>query len=136
MPTARRSSRKQAAALRLSDRVIGRILFRHLEIHPYKIVIAQELSERDFGTPITLCQDLIRSVHSTDGLMFSDETRFHFSDTVNKQNFRYRNDTKRWQLHEWPLHSPKVNVVCVFNFGALGPFFFVFFFKKMVSLLQ
>ena len=39
----RRSARKHAAALRLSDRSVRRILHRDLRMHPYKIAIAQKL---------------------------------------------------------------------------------------------
>ncbi|KAF2882132.1 hypothetical protein ILUMI_24054 [Ignelater luminosus] len=43
----RRSARKHASALRLSDRSVRRILRDDLHFHPYKMAIVQELSERD-----------------------------------------------------------------------------------------
>ena len=54
----RRSVRKHAIALQLSERRVRRMLHRDLKMHPYKMVIAQELSDRDFETRVTLCQDL------------------------------------------------------------------------------
>ncbi|KAF2893489.1 hypothetical protein ILUMI_12684 [Ignelater luminosus] len=42
----RRSARKHASALRLSDRSVRRILRDDLHFHPYKMAIVQELSER------------------------------------------------------------------------------------------
>lgn len=121
----RRSSRKHAAALRLSDRSVRRILHRDLKLHPYKIVITQELSERDFETRTTLCRELLRNVRPTDVLIFSDEAHFHLSGTVNKQNFRYWSGNNPRELHQRPLHSPKVTVWCaVFKFGVWGPYFF------------
>ncbi|KAF2878670.1 hypothetical protein ILUMI_27507 [Ignelater luminosus] len=41
----RRSARKHASALRLSDRSVRRILRDDLHFHPYKMAIVQELSE-------------------------------------------------------------------------------------------
>nr|CAH7745761.1 unnamed protein product [Callosobruchus chinensis] len=46
----RRSAVKHAAALRLSDRSVGRILHADLKFHPYKMVIVQELSSHSFVT--------------------------------------------------------------------------------------
>ncbi|KAF2879890.1 hypothetical protein ILUMI_26285 [Ignelater luminosus] len=43
----RRSARKHASALRLSDRSVRRILRDDLHFHPYKMAIVQELSERE-----------------------------------------------------------------------------------------
>ncbi|KAF2893466.1 hypothetical protein ILUMI_12705 [Ignelater luminosus] len=42
----RRSARKHASALRLSDRSVRRILRDDLHFHPYKMAIVQELSEQ------------------------------------------------------------------------------------------
>ncbi|PNF42023.1 hypothetical protein B7P43_G12304 [Cryptotermes secundus] len=41
------SALKHAAALGLSDRSVRRILHRNLHMHPYKMMVTQELSERD-----------------------------------------------------------------------------------------
>jgi hypothetical protein len=44
---------------------------------------------------------------------------------VNKQNYRYWSETNPRQLHERPLHSPKVSVWCgVGSIGVIGPYFF------------
>jgi hypothetical protein len=48
-------------------------------MHPYKIVIAQELSERDRETRITSCQELLWNVPRTAVLLFTDEAYFHLS---------------------------------------------------------
>jgi hypothetical protein len=45
--------------------------------------------------------------------------------TVNKQNFRYWCHSNPRELHQRPLHSPKVTVWCaIFEFGVWGPYFF------------
>ena len=43
----RRSARRHALALRLKEFSVRRILHKDLHYHPYKIQVAQELSERD-----------------------------------------------------------------------------------------
>jgi len=79
----RRSARKQAAALRLFDRSVRRILHQDLWMHPYKIAIAQKLKGRDFENFTKLFCDLL-NVHFTDVVCFSNEAHFHLSGTVNK----------------------------------------------------
>jgi hypothetical protein len=55
----------------------------------------------------------------------SDETHFHLSGTVNKQNFHYWAAENPQELHQRPLHSPRVTVWCAFTeFGMWGPYFF------------
>jgi hypothetical protein len=55
----------------------------------------------------------------------TDEVRFHFSGFVNKQNLRYWSSVNPKELHEMPLHSPKVTVWCgVGAFRIVGPYFF------------
>ena len=71
----RRSARKHAAALRLSDRSVRRILHLDLRMHPYKIAFAQKLKGRDFENRTKLCRDLL-NVPVTD-VLFSDEAHFH-----------------------------------------------------------
>lgn len=121
----RRSARKHAAALHLSDRSVRRILHQELKMHPYKIVVTQELFPRDLETRTTLCRDLLRNVPRTDVMLFTDEAHFHLSGTVNKQNFRYWSEHNPQELHQRPLHSPKVTVWCaIFAYGVWGPYFF------------
>lgn len=121
----RRSAKKHAAALGISDRSVRRILHRDLKMHPYKIVTTQELSERDCGVRVRLCQDLLRNIRPEDVVIFSDEAHFHLSGTVNSQNCRYWCERNPQELHQRPLHSPKVTVWCaVYNSGVIGPYFF------------
>ena len=74
----RRSARKHVIALQLSEHSVRRMLHRNLKMHPYKMEIEQELSDRDFETRVTLCQDLFRNIPRTAVLLFSD-----LSSTVN-----------------------------------------------------
>ena len=53
-----RSARKHAAALRISSTSVRRILHKELQMHPYKIMLAQELNENDFETRRALCLEI------------------------------------------------------------------------------
>ena len=121
----RRSALKHAAALGLSDRSVKLILHTHLHMHPYKMMITQELSERDFETRRAVCEDILQNIPVGVVLISSDEAHFHLSGTVNKQNFRYWATENLQEIHQRPLHTPYVTVWCAFaEFGVLGPYFF------------
>jgi hypothetical protein len=53
-----RSARRQALALRLKEFSVCRILHEGLHYHPYKIQVAQELSERDKVSRLHFCSEL------------------------------------------------------------------------------
>jgi hypothetical protein len=119
------SAWKHVDAVRLSYWSVWRILQQNLKMHPYKIVIARELSERDCESCTTFCRELLWNVPHTAVLLFTDEAHFHLSGTVNKQNFQCWSNNNPRKLHQWPLHSSKVTVWCaIFEFGVWGPYFF------------
>jgi len=121
----RRSARKHTAALGISDRTVRRILHTDLRMHPYKIMVAQELSVTDWETRRTLSEDILQHVPPTAVLRCSDEAHFYLSGTVNKQNFRYWAENNLYDLHQRPVHSPRVTVWCaVSRLGVVGPYFF------------
>ena len=94
-------------------------------MHPYKMMLAQELSERDWETRQTLCQEVQQHVPRAAVVLFSDEAHFHLCGTVNKQNFRYWAVDNHRELHERPLHSPHVTDWCaIAEFGVWGLYFF------------
>ena len=120
----RRSARKHASALELSDRSVRRILHYDLHFHPYKMAIVQELSERDFNSRRNACEVLLEVVPENAIVFFSDEAHFHLCGSVNKQNMRYWAYTNPRELHQRPLHSPKVTVWCaISSSGIIGPWF-------------
>ncbi|PNF29530.1 hypothetical protein B7P43_G01911 [Cryptotermes secundus] len=89
------------------------------------MMVTQELSERDFETRKAACEDILQNIPSGAVLISSDEAHFHLSGTVNKQNFRYWSAENPQELHQRPLHSPRVTVWCaVAEFGVWGPYFF------------
>jgi len=80
----RRSARKHASALGISDRSVRRILHDELHFHPYKLVIVQELSERDFNARRNACEALLEHVPQDALVFFSDEAHFYLTGCVNK----------------------------------------------------
>lgn len=121
----RRSARKHAAALGISNRSMRRILHKELHFHPYKMVVVQELLPRDFHNRVTACETLLEDLPHDALVFFSDEAHFHLSGCVNKQNMRYWSDNNPRELHERPLHSDRVTVWCAMSRnGIIGPFFF------------
>ncbi|GBO00070.1 hypothetical protein AVEN_246997-1 [Araneus ventricosus] len=84
----RRSARKQASALGLSQRSLRRILHEDLKFHPYKMMLVQEMKECDWPNRKKCCEVLFENVVPDDVVLSSDEAHFHLSGCVNKQNFR------------------------------------------------
>lgn len=112
MQSPRRSARKHAAALQISQRTMTRILHCDLKLHPYKIAVVQELSPADWEKRRDCCNLILQVVPPNAVLWTSDEAHFHLSGCVNKQNCRYWAAEYPRELHERPLHSPKVTVWC------------------------
>lgn len=121
----RRSARKHAAALGISDRTVRRILHGELHFHPYKLAVVQQLTARDFNARQTACESLLENLPPDALVFFSDEAHFHISGCVNKQNMRYWSGDNPRELHEKPLHCERVTVWCAFSkAGIIGPYFF------------
>ena len=57
-----RSARKHASALEISDRTVRRILHCDLKLHPYKIMVTQELSPTDWGKRKDCCNEILTVV--------------------------------------------------------------------------
>ena len=120
-----RSARKHSLSLGLSSRSVRRILHRDLRMYPYKTMIAQELTAADLETRKHFCLMFEQSVPPDDTVIFSDEAHFHLNGSVNKQNSRYWAKENPRELHERPLHCPRVTVWCGISIiGILGPYFF------------
>ena len=95
------------------------MLHQELGMHPYKMMLAQELSERDWETRQTLCQEVQQHIPRAAVVLFSNEAPFHLCGTVNKQNFPYWAVDNPRELHERLLHSPCVTVWCaIAEFGV------------------
>jgi hypothetical protein len=53
-------------------------------MHPYKMIITQELSARDFATHRAACEDILQNIPPGAVLISSDEAHFNLSVTVKK----------------------------------------------------
>jgi len=106
----RRSARKHAVALAISDCSLRRILHEDLSFHPYKLMLVQELDATDYDNRLNLCRQILLQIPPTATFFCSNKAHFHFSGTVNKQNFRYWAENNPQRLHERLLYSPKVTV--------------------------
>ena len=121
----KRSAHKHAMALGISSQSLRRILHANLKLHPYKMMLAQELSERDHANRRAISAEILEQVPAATVLLSSDEAHFHISVAVNKQNFRYWAESNPRELQERLLHSPRVTVWCaVADLGVIGPYFF------------
>ena len=88
-------------------------------------MVAQELPEGDHETCAACCKNIFENVCADAVLITSDETHFHLSGSVNKQNFCYWSKSNPRELHEKLLHSQQKTVWCALaNFGVWGTYFF------------
>uniref|UniRef100_A0A1Y1JZD5 DUF4817 domain-containing protein n=1 Tax=Photinus pyralis TaxID=7054 RepID=A0A1Y1JZD5_PHOPY len=121
----RRSIRKQSQVLGISRRSMHRIIKEHLHMHPYKMVVVQELKPRDYEARQIASENILAALPRDAVVFFSDEAHFHLSGCVNKQNMRYWSETNPRELHQRPLHSDRVTVWCALSKnGIIGPYFF------------
>ena len=124
MQSPRRSARKQASALGISNHSVRRILHQDLHFHPYKVVVVQELIQQDWINRVETRQHLIERLPDA-VVFFSDEVHFHISGCVNKQNMRYWSGANPSEIHQRPLHSDRFTVWCAISrIGIIGPYFF------------
>jgi len=83
----KRSARKHAMALGISSRSLRRILHTDLKLHPYKMMLAQELSERDHVNRTAMSAEILEQVPAAAVLLSNDEAHFHISGDVRKNCF-------------------------------------------------
>lgn len=124
----RLSLRARSSILGIKKSTLQVIMRKKLKFHPYKIQIAQDLQESDFELRKTYAEMMLsrfRTATRMGNIFFSDEAHFHIGGYVNKQNFRYWDVQNPRQLHQEPLHKPKVTVWCAISASAIiGPYFF------------
>ena len=121
----RRSARKHASALGLSNHSVRRILHEDLHFHPYKMAIVQELYEWVFNSWGNTCEVLLEVVPEDAVVVFLVTKPIFICVDRSTNKTRYWADTNPWTLHERPLHSPKVTVWCAISSGGIiGPWFF------------
>ena len=87
-------------ALGISSQSLRRILHADLNLHPYKIMLAQELSESDHANHGAISVEILEQIPAAAVLLSSDEAHFHVSGAINKQNFRYWAECNPRELQE------------------------------------
>jgi len=123
----RRSSKRNAIALIMSDCTVRRILHKDLNFHPYKTVMVQTIRDQDTVNRKNVCEVLLNALYSDDlnHVLITDKANFHLCGNVNSQNCRYWSTENPHALRQKPLHSEKVTVWCgVASFVVIGPYFF------------
>ena len=121
-----RSARRHAVELGMSENTVRRILHKDLGFHPYKMMIVQTLNEGDYQQHSAFAELMLEIIEENEDtiIMMSDEAHFHLNGSVNKQNFQYWAPQNPHEVHERPVHSPKVTVWCAFGkVGVIGPYF-------------
>jgi len=123
------SAQQQALALHFNKHSIRQIFHKDLHYHPYKIQVAQDLSEWDKVSWLQFCSEFLDLVKNNsnivDTLLMSDEAHFYVSGYVNRQNCCYWAPNNPHELHQCPLHCERVTVWCaVYSHGIFGPYFY------------
>lgn len=124
-----RSYRRRAVELGLSAETTRRILRLDLGLHPYKIVMTQQLKPGDHGRRREFANWALAMLDDDPDfgkkIIFSDEANFYLGGFVNKQNCRYwakHNPQVTEQVVQYPQ---KLNVWCgLWHGGIIGPYFF------------
>jgi len=122
-----RSARRHSIELGIGNRSVRRILHEDMHFHPYKLVVVQQLKAGDYAQRLNFAGQMKAIFEANDNviLLMSDEAHFHLNGMVNQQNCRYWALENPRELHERPLHSPKVTVWCAVGKAAvIGPYFF------------
>jgi hypothetical protein len=83
----KRSARKHAMALGISSWSLRRMLHADLKLHPYKMMLAQELSDRDHANRRAISAEILEQGPAAAVLLSSDEAHFHISGAVKKKSF-------------------------------------------------
>src|ERR1700729_1872081 len=120
---------RRAQELRIKQTTTWRILKEDLNLHPYKIVLTQELKPLDHRRRRAFSawslEQLETDPNFAKKIIFSDEAPFWLSGYLNKQNCRFWCENNPQQIYEKPLYPLKVTVWCGLWYGGIiGPFFF------------
>jgi hypothetical protein len=117
--------RRLAQEMDLSYGTCHKILKQDLNL---QITVVHELLPRDFPARIRYCQWFLNHLNNNNTLdltFFSDESWFHRSGYVNKQNMRIWSSINPHEFVQSPLHPQKIGVwLAVSRRRIFGPVFF------------
>lgn len=120
------SSRRLSQRMSVSQTTAIKFLKEYLQCFPYKIQIAQQLTDvaiekrMDFAGEI--CQMIDEHTIDINMIIFTDEAHFWLDGYVNRQNFRVWGTEKPKFMRIKPLHPKKLTVWCgLSNNEIIGP---------------
>lgn len=83
---------------------------------PYRAQVVQRLLPRDEVARVEICNRMLGILNEDpavlNNVLTRDEVHLQVSYFFNKYNVRYRAPVNPREMHERPLHSPKVTVRC------------------------
>lgn len=125
----KRSTRKRAQSLQLSQTTLRRILKEDLKMFPYHIQTKHLLTGDDKQRRLFMANILMEKIEAhaafLPNLITTDEAHFHLDGQVNSKNNIFWGKKPPEEVAQRPLHSEKVTVWCaVWSKGILGPYFF------------
>lgn len=125
-----RSTRRHAIELGLNKRTARRILYKNSGLHPHKMTIVLKLNIGDYAQRAAFPENMLAIFEDNDNavIMTSDEFewKFNLNGVVNKQNYNNWILKNPRNLHQRPLHSPKITICsAISRRGIIGPYFFM-----------
>jgi hypothetical protein len=90
-----------------------RIRNRHSHMQQYKVSVVQEILPRDHNSRMQYCNFFQQNLNNDDVFdlsFFTDESWFHLSGYVNKQNYRTWSAVNLPNLLEFPLYPVKIGI--------------------------
>ena len=112
----------------MSRSTVWSFMHNSLSLKSYKIQIHQHLHEEDFDRRVQTAEVVLPYLNDTSFeklIFFSDESTFHISGYVHKENCRIWGTEKPSEFYEHHYNTPKTNVWCAMSSDCIiGPYFF------------
>ena len=125
----RRSLRDVAREVSLPHTTVWNVIRKQLNMFPYRLQIAQQLSHDDKTNRLNFAQflqaELVEDSHYLERIVFSDECSFSLGGAVNKQNCRIWGSERPDTVYESPQSTQSIMVWCALSKNeVIGPYFF------------
>lgn len=111
------SAWRHSTKLSIGNQLVRYILHEDLHYHQYKLVFVQQLKPWDYAQLLNLtCQ------RETIFGPMCHKVHFHHNSMRNQQDCHYWVLENLRELHEWPLHKPKV---CIYVYDHMYMYFYL-----------
>ena len=125
----RKSIREASTKLQIPRSTIHKVLHRNLRLYAYKVQLLQALKPEDKPRRNKFALTMLNRLDSDPGFLkcvcFSDESTFHVSGLLKRQNLRIWGSENPHDTCELKRDSPKIDVWCgLMHDKIIGPFFF------------